>query len=105
MVDALMERLDTHGALEAIFSYIKLANKYVNDKEPWKLKGAELGNVIYNLLEALRIISILVSPFMPGSSEKINAQIGAEPGRLGDCAFRPFNGRVVKGEYLFRKIL
>ena len=104
LVDELMERLDTHGALEAIFSYIKIANKYVNDKEPWKLKGAELGNVLYNLLEAVRIISILVSPFMPGSSEKINAQIGAEPGNLGDCVFRPFNGKVVKGEHLFRKM-
>ncbi len=103
-ITELMDNLDTHGALDEIFAYIKAANKYVNDKEPWKLKGAELGSVLYNLLEAVRIISILVSPFMPGSSEKINAQLGVPAGTLNDCTFGQFNGKVTKGEMLFKKV-
>ncbi len=102
-ISELMDRLDTHGALDEIFAYIRAANKYVNDKAPWKLKGAELGNVLYNLLEAVRIISILISPFMPGSSKKINLQLGVGPGKLADCAFREFSGKVTKGDYLFKK--
>ncbi len=104
-IDSLMEGLDTFGALNEIFAFIKAANKYVNDKEPWKLKGDELGHVLYNLLEATRIIGILVTPFMPGTGEKIAAQLGVPQGTLGDCKFGAFAGKPKKGELLFKKFV
>ncbi len=103
-IDEAMERINTFDALSEIFLFIKAANKYVNDKEPWKLKGKELGGVLYNLLESLRIISILISPFTPGTSEKINAQLGVKAGALEDCKFGKHAYKVKKGEYLFKKI-
>ncbi len=103
-IGTLMDKIDPFNALSVIFSFIKAANKYVNDKEPWKLNGRELGNVLYNLLESLRIVSILISPFMPGTSEKINLQLGVKAGSLKDCVFGKHEYKVKKGEYLFKKL-
>lgn len=99
-----MERLDTYTALSKIFEFISCANKYVNDNKPWNLKGDELGNVLYNLLESCRIVSILLYPFIPETSEKIAAQIGTKVGKISDCKFGKFQGRVMKGAHLFDKV-
>ncbi len=103
-IESKMDDLDTFGALNDIWGFIREANKYVNEKEVWKLSGDELSNALYNLLEACRIISILISPFMPETSSKINAQLGIGPGTLNDCRFGRFKGRIKKGEYLFKKV-
>lgn len=103
-IEESMEKLELHNALNGIWNFIRATNKYVNEKEPWKLKGKELGEVIYNLLEALRVIAILVSPSLPSSAEKINQQLGVKAGLLKDCKFKKFEGKIKKGEYLFRKV-
>ena len=103
-VDAYMERLDTFGALNEIFAFVRAANKYVNDNEPWKRSGKALANILYNLAESLRIISILISPFTPQTSERINEQLGVKAGSLSDCKFREFTGKVKKGALLFKKM-
>ncbi len=103
-IAGLMDSLDIFGALTEIFLFIKATNKYVNEKAPWKLSGKELGNALYNLLESLRITSILVSPFIPDTSDKINTQLGVSAGKLADCTFGKFSGKVKKGDYIFRKI-
>ncbi len=104
-IDKLMDKLDTFNALAEIFAYVKLTNKYINENEPWKLQGSSLSEVLYNLLEALRIIAILISPFMPDTAKEINKQIGASEGTLKDCRFREFKGKVKKGDYLFKKVI
>ena len=103
-INELMEKLELHNALNEIWSFIKKVNKYINKKEPWKLKDKELGNVLYNLLESLRIISILISPFMPETSKKINGQLGIKKGLLKDCVFKKFKGKIKKGGHLFERI-
>ncbi len=103
-LDLLMEKLDLFGALNEIFSFVKATNKYVNDTAPWKLSGEKLGNVLYNMLEASRIISILVRPFMPETSAKIDAQLGVKPGTLADCKFGDFKGKPKKGDVIFKKV-
>ena len=103
-INGLMARFDPFGALEEIWSFIRSTNKYVNDKAPWRLQGSELANALYNLAEACRIISILISPFMPDTSAKINSQLGVGAGMLEDCRFGEFRGRITKGEHLFRKV-
>jgi methionyl-tRNA synthetase len=67
--------------LIAAWDFINVTNKYIVEQEPWRLgqdkaDKSRLETVIYNLLEALRIIAILLSPFMPGSAEKIMDQLG-----------------------------
>ncbi|MCL4380763.1 MAG: methionine--tRNA ligase [Candidatus Marsarchaeota archaeon] len=101
-----MEGIDINSGLNAIWQFIREANKYVNENKAWALHGAELSNALYNLLEACRVISILIYPFMPETGEKIAAQLGAKI-EFRQCAFSPdgkFSGKIKKGGYLFKKI-
>ncbi len=105
-IERLMEKNEFHSALAEIFSFISACNKYINEKEPWRLKGKEFDSVIYSLADSIRIISILLSPFIPASSEKISKQLGIKAGLLKDCKFgllKP-GTKVKKGEILFKKI-
>jgi len=110
VIQQKMDRLELHHALDEIWKFIHSSNKYINDNEPWKLDSSDpkLGNVLYNLLEALRIVAILINPFIPETTEKINKQLGlgAKTGTLRDCKFRsgPFKGKPKKGKYLFTKV-
>jgi len=103
-IKKLMEDYRLNESLEEIWEFIRATNKYVNENEPWKLQGKELANILYNLLEACRIISILISPFLPETTEKINEQLGVKAGKLKDCKFGKFIGKLSKGGYLFKKI-
>jgi methionyl-tRNA synthetase len=80
-VEACFEDLSLHKALMAIWEFINVTNKYIVEREPWTLakdpaNKARLESIIYNLLESLRVIAVLVTPFMPGSAKKIMDQIG-----------------------------
>ncbi|MBI4020626.1 MAG: methionine--tRNA ligase [Candidatus Aenigmarchaeota archaeon] len=99
-----MDALELHHALDEVFTFIRACNKYINDKQPWKLEGKELAHVMYNLLEALRITAILTSPFLPETADRLHQQLGTRPGTLKDCRFRPFMGKPAKGDHLFTRI-
>ncbi len=74
-----MERFEFNNALNDIFFFVNELNKYVNEQMPWKIKDKEqLCGILYSLLEGLRIISILIYPFMPESAGKIMTQLGLE---------------------------
>ncbi|MEN6321728.1 MAG: methionine--tRNA ligase [Syntrophaceae bacterium] len=73
--------LSLHKALIAIWEFINVTNKYIVAQEPWKLaqdaaQKTRLDTVIYNILESLRIISIIISTFIPGTAQKIADQLG-----------------------------
>lgn len=100
-----LDRMELHEALDSIMAFVRSCNAYVNKTEPWKLKGAELDNVLYNLLEGIRISSILLYPFIPETSEKIGKMLGFEIRSIDDCAFRKeFAGKIKKGKHLFERI-
>ncbi len=99
-----MDNFDTYLALSIIWDFIKETNKYVTDREPWKLKEKELGNVLYNLLEAIRIIATLLYPFIPHTSNRIFSQLGISASKLEDCKFTEIHSRPRKGEPLFKKV-
>ena len=76
IVDKKMEGLKINEALEDIFELLKRANKYIDETTPWILakdetKTDRLKTVIYNLLEVIRISAVLLTPFIPETSEKI----------------------------------
>ncbi len=99
-----MDKMELHRALEDIWSFIRACNKYINEKEPWKLEGEELGAVMYNLLEALRVISIVTEPFLPETSERLRDQLRTGKGTLKDCSFRDEATRPGKSEHLFSRL-
>jgi methionyl-tRNA synthetase len=102
-IEGHMERLELHHALDEVFSFIRACNSYINETEPWKKSGRELGNILYNLLEGLRVIAILIHPFLPETAEKINRQLGVKAGSLKDARFGRFRGSPRKGPHLFEK--
>ena len=80
-VEAQMDKFAFNMALEEIWVLVRRANKYIDEKMPWVLakdeaKKAELDTCMHNLAEAIRIISILIYPFMHTTSDKIRKQMG-----------------------------
>ena len=68
-------------ALAKIWQLIGRANKYIDQRAPWALakdeaSQGELATVMYNLVETLRIVALLVTPFLPETGAKIWAQLG-----------------------------
>lgn len=86
-IEKLIDNFELDKVLAEIFKIIQSCNQYINKNKIWELKGKEQEIKIYNLLEALRIISILLSSFMPETSEKINEQLEIKPEKLKDCKF------------------
>lgn len=78
-VENSMNEFQFHNALNDIFYFVNETNAYVNEKKPWEIRSRnELGGVLYNLLESLRFIAILLHPFIPETSGKIFDQLGLE---------------------------
>lgn len=76
-----MEQLEINTALKEVWSLVSRSNKYIDETAPWALakdpaKRARLDAVMYNLSEVLRIVAILISPFMPLTAPKIWTQLG-----------------------------
>lgn len=104
-INDYINKFELHNALNEIWRFINEVNKHINQEKPWELKGKELEKHLYTLTEALRIISILIYPFIPETSEKINAQLGIKLGKLKDCKFGLIKGYNVKKQgLLFKKV-
>ncbi len=111
-MDEEMEALQFSLALEAIWGFVAQANKYIEDSKPWVLAKNDrpaLSVVLYNIGEALRLISVYISPFMPQTSQDIFLQLGIPE---EDClqrserrwgVLKPLT-RVKKGRALFPRI-
>ena len=78
---ALLEQNQLQSALEAIWSLVSRANKYIEETAPFKIakdpaSAARLDAVLYNLAEVCRVLAVLLWPFLPGTATKIYAQLG-----------------------------
>ncbi len=86
-VRPLVGQLRFFEALEQVMRYVRLLNRYFNDEAPWKLakdpeQKGRLGTVLYNIVEGLRIASILLEPAMPNKAKQVRDDLG-----LGDYTF------------------
>ena len=110
-----MDAYAPHKALEEVFALVQRANKYIDENAPWTLakemeaNGPRLAHMMYNLLEATRICGILLTPFMPGSCDKLFDQIGAcKDCRTWDSAgvwgSLSTTAAVTKGDNLFPRV-
>lgn len=109
-----MDEPQLNNALAEIFKVISRANKYIDETTPWILgkdesKKARLASVLYNLLEAIRISTTLLSCFMPTTMPKVWEQIGADKELItyenaGKFNVLPLDVTVHKGPALFPRI-
>ena len=113
-VDEFMDKTQINNALAEIFKVVSRANKYIDETAPWVLgkdesKKARLATVLYNLLETIRIVSTLLSNFMPTTMPKVWEQIGAAESDItyenaGKFGVLPADVTVHRGEILFPRI-
>lgn len=78
-----MDKLEVSSALEHIFDLFRACNKYIDETMPWILakeddKKDRLATVLYNLVESIRIGTVLLSPFVPSASERIFKQLNTD---------------------------
>ena len=79
--EADLDKLNFSVALTNIWKFVSRTNKYIDETAPWTLakdesKKARLAEVMYNLCESIRIISVLIAPFMPATATEIRNQLG-----------------------------
>ena len=81
-LERLMDELQFSNALSEIWKFLARVNKYIDETAPWALfregNTERLQTVMYNLLESIRIISVLLLPFMPRTPQKIWKQLGMD---------------------------
>ncbi|MDY4697095.1 methionine--tRNA ligase [Selenomonas montiformis] len=111
-----MEKMELSLTIKKVWAFISRANKYIDETAPWALakdpdKKQELSNVLYNLVESLRHIGIMISPFMPVTAERIWQQLNLpqEFGAVQLADIREWGGtpkdlHVGKPEQLFPRI-
>lgn len=113
--EKLFADLAFHRFLANTWEVINLANKYIDTRAPWALakdinKKGILGTVLYQLLETLRFIGVLISPVMPQTAEKIFHQLGISNPDFKNLAslqkwgvLQP-GGKIYKGDALFPRV-
>ena len=112
-VEAHMDKFEFNLALEEIWVAVRRANKYIDENTPWILAKNEadkprLDTVLHNLAETLRIVSILIYPFMHSTSNEIRKQLGlwyADVAWEDAFTFNMMQGeQVKKGEPIFPRL-
>ncbi len=110
----LMDDLQWSNALAEVWKLVNKANKYVDDAAPWALNKAgekeKLASVLYNLVEIIRMVTIMVGPFMPSIPAKVWAQLGIGDKPELHCweslefGLFPQGTKIDRGEPLFPRI-
>ena len=100
-LERLLSEYRISDALDSVMSLARRSNKYIDETAPWVLAKDEgtkerLGTVLYNLLECIRYIAVLISPFMPETAEKIFEQINTDVKSY--ASLKEFGGLKVGGK-------
>src|SRR4051795_4165378 len=82
-VAGLLDRADITPALEAIWQRVRRLNAYVTDTEPWQLakddsRAGDLNRALASLIEGVRVIAVLLHPYLPDTVEKLQAALGTD---------------------------
>ncbi len=100
-IEKCMSAYELDKALNLIFDFVDACNEYVDAEKPWKTHSKK---VLYELIDSIRAIAILLYPFIPLSAEKIAKQLGFKIKSLDDVSKPLKEGRIKKAEILFKKI-
>ncbi len=102
-IKKLMNNYELTLALSEIWKYVNDINRYININKPWE--GEDRENVLYTALDSLRIVGILLYPFIPETVEKMNEQLCIKLGNMDECKPNLLKrGKIKKGKNLFDKI-
>ena len=112
LAEANLDKLNFSVALADIWKFVSRTNKYIDETAPWALakdesKKARLAEVMYNLCESIRVISVLIAPFMPATTPEIRKQLGlAENLEWSECETfgKEATYTVCKGAIIFPRI-
>ncbi len=111
LVDNKMNELKINEALEDIFELLKRSNKYIDDTTPWILakdeaKSDRLKTVLYNLLESIRLCSVLLRPFIPTTSDRIFKMLNTKNIDFDSLEFGKLETNITlnESEILFNRI-
>ncbi|HZX21201.1 MAG TPA: methionine--tRNA ligase, partial [Clostridia bacterium] len=114
-IESAIDKLQFHDGLEEIWRVIHRTNKYIDETTPWILAKDDankerLNTVLYNLADCIRIISILIKPFMEATTIEIWTQLGIDSGQgtAWEDTFSfgkiPTGGKVRKRDVLFPRL-
>lgn len=113
MVDGCLKEFKLNEALIKIWQLVGRANKYVDERAPWNLAKledkSELCSVMYNLVETLRIVALVIKPFLPETGDKMWVQLGLtdlDTTCLDDAKWGglPVGTQTMKGQPIFPRI-
>jgi methionyl-tRNA synthetase len=93
-VSALMDRAELTQALETIWQRVRRLNRYVEEQAPWKLareaeRADELARVLASLAEGLRVVTVLLAPYLPDATGKLLDALGAADRTLAGAGYGP----------------
>jgi methionyl-tRNA synthetase len=106
---SLLDLAELTQALEEAWKLVRRLNRYVEETKPWELAKDEadperLDEVLYNLVEGLRVTTLLLVPYLPRTSEKLLAALAEESRGLAELGSRPGGQAVERVPPLFPKI-
>src|SRR3954447_8575004 len=105
----LLDRAELSQALDVIWTLVRRLNQFVEESQPWVLAKDEadperLDEVLYNLVEGLRVTTLLLVPYLPRSADSLLAALGEEQRALAELGTRPGGQKVERVPQLFPKI-
>ena len=105
----LLDRAELSQALEEAWKLVRRLNRYVEETQPWELAKDEadperLDEVLYNLVEGLRVTTLLLVPYLPRASETLLAALAEGVAGLAELGSRPGGQAVERVPPLFPKI-
>jgi len=111
-IDKNLDEVKTADAIDNVFEIFRSCNKYIDKTMPWILakdsgNKDRLSTVLYNLVESIRIGSVLLQPFLPATAEKIFKQLNTELtgfNTLDKFGYYKSGSKVTGGEILFKRI-
>ena len=105
----LLDRAELSAALEAGWKLVRRLNRFVEETRPWQLAADEadperLDEVLYNLVEGLRVTTLLLAPYLPQTAEAVLAALGEDSRALAELGSRPGGQRIERIAPLFPKV-
>ncbi|MEJ7789079.1 MAG: methionine--tRNA ligase [Thermoleophilaceae bacterium] len=106
-----LDRVEVSAALDEIWKRVRLLNRYVQDSEPWKLakdpaQAEALDAILYGLAEGLRVVSLLLLPYLPDTADRLLSALGQEERSIAATRFgaSPGGARISAIGQLFPRV-
>ncbi len=109
LTTGLLDRTEISRALEVCWSAVRRLNRYVEEQKPWELakdpeRAGDLDRVLYNLIEGLRVVTLLLHPYIPRSSDLLLAALGEDSREIAAFGSRDGGQSVERIPALFPKL-